>query len=81
MFTDVPAAKHIECLDWNFKTALFTIHEGVKRIKDEGKRDCRIVLTASLVAMMSFAGYSTYAPSKYAIRGAACRLACHETCD
>lgn len=68
-FTDVPAAKHWECMEWNFRTCLNTVHEGVKAMKEGGKKGGRVVLTSSVLALMSFAGYSTYSPSKYAIRG------------
>ncbi|BGP56917.1 hypothetical protein JCM8202_000872 [Rhodotorula sphaerocarpa] len=70
-FTDVPAAKHWECMEWNFRTCLNTVHEGVKALKEGGKKGGRVVLTSSVLALMSFAGYSTYSPSKYAIRGLA----------
>ncbi|GAA5977712.1 hypothetical protein JCM10908_005067 [Rhodotorula pacifica] len=69
-FTEMSAAKHWECMEWNFRTCLNTVHEGVKAMKEEGKGG-RVVLTSSVLALMSFAGYSTYSPSKYAIRGLA----------
>lgn len=37
-------------------------------MKENGTKG-KIVLTSSVLALMSFAGYSTYSPSKYAIRG------------
>lgn len=58
-------------MEWNYKTALCTIHEGVKRMKDEGKEG-KVVLTASVMALMGFAGYASYSPSKFAIRGKRC---------
>ncbi|POY70915.1 hypothetical protein BMF94_6093 [Rhodotorula taiwanensis] len=70
-FTETSAAKHWECMEWNFRTCLNTVHEGVKAMKADGKRGGRVVLTSSVLALMSFAGYSTYSPSKYAIRGLA----------
>ncbi|GAA5877984.1 hypothetical protein JCM8547_000932 [Rhodosporidiobolus lusitaniae] len=70
-FLDASAQKHWDCMEWNFRTALNTIHEGVKAIKESGKERCRVVLTGSVLSMMSFAGYSSYSPSKYAIRGLA----------
>lgn len=68
-FADMPAAKHWECMEWNFRTCLNTVHEAVCAMKKEGKEGGRVVLTSSVLALMSFAGYSTYSPSKYAIRG------------
>lgn len=68
IFADMSADQHWQCMEWNFKTALCTIHEGVRRMK-EGKVKGKVVLTASVMALMGFAGYSSYSPSKYAIRG------------
>lgn len=34
-----------------------------------GKRDMKVVMTGSVLSMMGFVGYSSYSPSKYAIRG------------
>jgi 3-dehydrosphinganine reductase len=62
------AEQHWQCMEWNFKTALCTVHEGVRRMK-EGKVRGKVVLTASVMALMGFAGYSSYSPSKFAIRG------------
>ncbi|KDE06427.1 hypothetical protein MVLG_03215 [Microbotryum lychnidis-dioicae p1A1 Lamole] len=70
LFADLDAERHWQCLQWNFKTALCTIHEATRRMQQEG-RPGQIVLTASILAMMGFAGYSSYTPSKYAIRGLA----------
>lgn len=55
-------------MEWNFKSCLGTIHEGIKGMEYEGRQG-KVVLTASLMALMGFAGYSAYAPSKFAIRG------------
>lgn len=74
-FTETSAAKHWECMEWNFRTCLNTVHEGVKAMKADGKRGGRVVLTSSVLALMSFAGYSTYSPSKYAIRGESLEVA------
>lgn len=49
-------------------SALCTVHEGIKRMKDEGKRG-KVIFTGSVLSMMGFAGFSSYSPSKYAIRG------------
>ncbi|GAA6037331.1 hypothetical protein JCM8097_008515 [Rhodosporidiobolus ruineniae] len=70
-FTDLSAAKHWELMEWNFRTCLNTVHEAVKAMKDEGKEGGRVVLVSSVLGLMSFAGYSSYSPSKYAIRGLA----------
>ncbi|GAA5922711.1 hypothetical protein JCM1841_001114 [Sporobolomyces salmonicolor] len=73
LFTSLSAAEHWECMEWNFRTCLNTVHEGVMAMKAcaGGKKGGRVVLTSSVLAMMSFTGYSSYSPSKYAIRGLA----------
>ncbi|GAA6017601.1 hypothetical protein JCM10207_001220 [Rhodosporidiobolus poonsookiae] len=70
-FADFTAQQHWECMEWNFRSCLNTIHEGVQMIRDQGKTGTTIVLTSSVLGMFSFVGYSTYSPSKYAIRGLA----------
>ncbi|BGP26267.1 3-dehydrosphinganine reductase [Rhodotorula toruloides] len=70
-FADMSADQHWQCMEWNFRTCLNTVHEGVKAMKEDGKKGGRVVLTSSVLALMSFAGYSSYSPSKYAIRGLA----------
>ncbi|GAA5893735.1 hypothetical protein JCM6882_003082 [Rhodosporidiobolus microsporus] len=70
-FLDSSAETHWQCMEWNFRTCLNTIHEGVKAMKEEGKEGGRVVLVSSIAALMSYTGYTTYSPSKYAIRGLA----------
>lgn len=67
-FAELDAEQHWKCMEWNFKSALCTVHEGIKRMKDEGKRG-KVVFTSSVMGLMGFAGYSSYSPSKFAIRG------------
>lgn len=68
MFTEMSVDQHWSCLEWNFKTALCTIHEGVRRMQEEGKGG-KVVLVGSVMSLMGFAGYASYSPGKYAIRG------------
>ncbi|KAM0790138.1 hypothetical protein ACM66B_005460 [Microbotryomycetes sp. NB124-2] len=70
MFVDAEVDEHIKALEWNFKSALCTVHEGVRMMKDQGRKG-KIVFTTSVLSMFGFAGYSTYCPSKFAIRGLA----------
>jgi 3-dehydrosphinganine reductase len=75
MFTDMSAEEHWSCMEWNFKSMLNTIHAGIGLMKverEKGKRveeEMKVVLTGSVLSMMGFVGYSSYSPSKYAIRG------------
>ncbi|KAK4050955.1 3-dehydrosphinganine reductase [Microbotryomycetes sp. JL201] len=70
MFLEAEVDDHMKALEWNFKTALCTVHEGVKMMKEQGRKG-KIVFTTSVLSMFGFAGYSTYCPSKFAIRGLA----------
>lgn len=77
LFADMGADEHWKCMEWNFRTCLNTVHEGVRAMKEAGPRAAAasggrrsVVLTSSVLALMSFTGYSSYSPSKYAIRGA-----------
>lgn len=69
-FAEMSAEQHWQCMEWNFRTCLNTVHEGVRAMKEDGKKGGRVVLTSSVLALMSIVGYSSYSPSKYAIRGA-----------
>jgi short-subunit dehydrogenase len=40
-------------------------------MRDSGIKDGKIVFVSSMLGMLSFAGWSTYSPTKYAIRGLA----------
>ncbi|GAA5915063.1 hypothetical protein JCM8208_002138 [Rhodotorula glutinis] len=75
LFADMGANEHWRCMEWNFRTCLNTVHEGVRAMKAAGPsaagRKRSVVLTSSVLALMSFTGYSSYSPSKYAIRGLA----------
>lgn len=67
-FVDTDVQQHWKCMEWNYMSALCTAHEGIKRMKEEGKKG-KVVFTGSVLSLMGFAGFSTYSPSKYAIRG------------
>ncbi|GAA5881087.1 hypothetical protein JCM16303_004671 [Sporobolomyces ruberrimus] len=75
MFDKVSSEKHWECMEWNYRSCLNTIHEAIVLMKEQGNgnggKGGKVVLTSSVLGLMSFAGYSTYSPSKYAIRGLA----------
>lgn len=45
--------------------------QAAKRMVESKIKDGKIVFISSVVGLMSFAGYSTYSPTKYAVRGLA----------
>ncbi|KAI5480695.1 3-dehydrosphinganine reductase [Pseudohyphozyma bogoriensis] len=69
-FTDMSMDEHWNCMEWNFKSALGTVYDAIQGFK-EAKTGGTIVFTSSVLGLMSYAGWSSYSPSKYAIRGLA----------
>ncbi|KAI1316576.1 3-dehydrosphinganine reductase [Mortierella claussenii] len=54
----------------NYFGTVYTVHEATKRMVESGVKG-KIVMTASTMGLVGFAGYSSYAPTKYALRGLA----------
>ncbi|KAG0005129.1 3-dehydrosphinganine reductase [Entomortierella chlamydospora] len=54
----------------NYFGSLYTVHEATKRMAATGVKG-KVVLTASTMGLIGFAGYSGYAPTKFALRGLA----------
>ncbi|KAF9115419.1 3-dehydrosphinganine reductase [Mortierella sp. AM989] len=52
----------------NYFGGLYTVHEATKRMVETGVKG-KIVMTASTMGLIGFAGYSSYSPTKFAIRG------------
>ncbi|KAG0217443.1 hypothetical protein B0O80DRAFT_430582 [Mortierella sp. GBAus27b] len=63
----------------NYFGTLYTVHEAIKRMAAEAstagpgraRRQHEIVMTSSSMGLIGFAGYSSYAPTKFALRGLA----------
>ncbi|GJJ71735.1 3-dehydrosphinganine reductase [Entomortierella parvispora] len=54
----------------NYFGSLYTIHEGAKRMVSAGVKG-KIVMVSSTMGLIGFAGYSSYSPTKFALRGLA----------
>ncbi|KAF8926348.1 3-dehydrosphinganine reductase [Dissophora ornata] len=54
----------------NYFGTLYTVHEAAKRMVETGVKG-KVVMTASTMGLIGFAGYSSYSPTKYALRGLA----------
>ncbi|KAF9344771.1 3-dehydrosphinganine reductase [Mortierella sp. AD094] len=52
----------------NYFGGLYTVHEATKRMVETDVKG-KIVMTASTMGLIGFAGYSSYSPTKYALRG------------
>lgn len=48
-----------------------SIQQAALRMRDSNIKDGKIVFISSMLGMISFAGWATYSPTKYAIRGLA----------
>lgn len=73
MFVDVPLDNHRLQMEVNYFGTLNLIHPAVPVLRQ--RRGGRITLVSSGAAFIGIAGYSAYAPSKFAIRGLAESLA------
>lgn len=47
------------------------LQQATLRMRDAGVRNGKIVFVSSMAGLISFAGYSTYSPTKFALRGLA----------
>jgi 3-dehydrosphinganine reductase len=73
MFVDVPLENHRLQMEVNYFGSLNLIHPAAALMRR--RRSGRITLVSSGAAFIGIAGYSAYAPSKFAIRGLAESLA------
>ncbi|KAH8549368.1 hypothetical protein BGW37DRAFT_522501 [Umbelopsis sp. PMI_123] len=55
----------------NYLGQAYIAHQAAKRMVESKIKDGKIVFVSSILGLMSFAGWSTYAPTKYAVRGLA----------
>ncbi|KAG2176034.1 hypothetical protein INT44_000513 [Umbelopsis vinacea] len=55
----------------NYLGQAYIAHQAAKRMVESNIKDGKIVFISSVLGIMSFAGYSTYSPTKYAVRGLA----------
>ncbi|KAI8977622.1 hypothetical protein BDF20DRAFT_906546 [Mycotypha africana] len=55
----------------NYLGQVYVAHQAAQRMRDSHVKNGKIVFISSMLGMLSFAGWATYAPTKYAIRGLA----------
>lgn len=76
-FLTQPDADFTGSMDQVFFTSLWTARAAARRLllsppaSSSSSAAPKFVFTASILSFMSFAGYSSYAPAKYALRGLA----------
>ncbi|KAF9209261.1 3-dehydrosphinganine reductase [Haplosporangium sp. Z 27] len=67
-FVDASIEEFEQQMKLNFFGGLYTVHEATKRMVETGVKG-KIVMTASTMGLVGFTGYSSYAPTKFALRG------------
>lgn len=55
----------------NYLGQAYVAHQAAQRMRDSKIKDGKIVFISSMLGLISFAGWATYAPTKYAVRGLA----------
>ncbi|KAI9313981.1 hypothetical protein BX666DRAFT_2056572 [Dichotomocladium elegans] len=55
----------------NYLGQVYVAHQATVRMREAGVKDGKIVFVSSMVGLLSFAGYSAYGPTKFALRGLA----------
>jgi 3-dehydrosphinganine reductase len=77
-FLTQPDADFTGSMDQVYFTSLWTARAAARRLllsppasSPSSSTPPKLVFTASILSFMSFAGYSSYAPAKYALRGLA----------
>ncbi|CAG8780214.1 18166_t:CDS:2, partial [Gigaspora rosea] len=68
IFIEQPIKEFEKTMQLNYFGTLYTVHEAVKRMAQQNVKG-KIVLVSSLLGLCGFIGYSSYAPTKHAIKG------------
>ncbi|KAI7867176.1 hypothetical protein BDF14DRAFT_1806613 [Spinellus fusiger] len=71
LFLDSPLDEFDYLTRLNYLGQAYIAHEGCRRMRDDNIKNGKIVFVSSLLCLLSFAGYSTYSPTKFAVRGLA----------
>lgn len=69
-FLDLKFEDFREIMNLNYMAALITAHTALKEYMKANQKG-NIIFVSSLVGLFSFIGYSSYSPTKYALRGLA----------
>ncbi|KAF9953295.1 3-dehydrosphinganine reductase [Mortierella alpina] len=70
LFVEAPIEDFEKQMQLNYFGTLYTVHESAKRMVQAGVKG-KIVITSSTMGLVGFTGYSSYSPTKYALRGLA----------
>ncbi|KAJ2957682.1 hypothetical protein NQZ79_g6660 [Umbelopsis isabellina] len=71
MFVDHDMEDFEFLINLNYLGQAYIAHQAAKRMIESNIKDGKIVFVSSILGLMSFAGWSTYSPTKYAVRGLA----------
>ncbi|SAM07847.1 hypothetical protein [Absidia glauca] len=71
-FLDYALEDFDKAIQLNYLGQVYVAHVGeATRMRDSGTKGGKIVFVSSMLGMLSFAGYASYSPTKYAVRGLA----------
>ncbi|KAI8393927.1 uncharacterized protein BYT42DRAFT_487355 [Radiomyces spectabilis] len=70
-FLDYSLDEFERAIQLNYLGQVYAAHQAASRMRDSGIQQGKIVFVSSMLAMLSFVGYGSYSPTKYAVRGIA----------
>ncbi|KAI8341523.1 hypothetical protein BC941DRAFT_493301 [Chlamydoabsidia padenii] len=70
-FLDYSLEDFDKAIQLNYLGQVYVAHMAATRMRDSGIKGGKIVFVSSMLGMLSFAGYGSYSPTKYAVRGLA----------
>ncbi|CAO3611957.1 unnamed protein product [Cunninghamella echinulata] len=71
MFLDYDLEDFDRSVQLNYLGQVYAAHQAASRLRDSSIKHGKIVFVSSMLGMLSFAGYATYSPTKFAVRGLA----------
>ncbi|CAO3622939.1 unnamed protein product [Cunninghamella blakesleeana] len=71
MFLDYELQDFDHSINLNYLGQVYVAHQAASRLRDSNIKQGKIVFVSSMLGMLSFAGYGTYSPAKFAVRGLA----------
>ncbi|CAO3594995.1 unnamed protein product [Absidia cylindrospora] len=70
-FLDYSLEDFDKSIHLNYLGQVYVAHQAATRMRDSAIKDGKIVFVSSMLGMLSFVGYGSYSPAKFAVRGLA----------
>ncbi|ORZ22446.1 hypothetical protein BCR42DRAFT_433775 [Absidia repens] len=70
-FLDYSLEDFDKSIHLNYLGQVYVAHQAASRMRDSAIKGGKIVFVSSMLGMLSFAGYGSYSPAKFAVRGLA----------